>query len=133
MASVVLRAGARESLNVKGAYLEVFGDLIGSGAVVIAGLIIALTGWVRVDSLAAILVGIVVLPRAYLLFRETADVLMLTTPKDVELGEVRQHILDIPGVVDGHDLHAWTITSGARCCRRTSSWSPPHWAEEGTG
>ena len=76
------------------------------------GLIIALTGWVRVDSLAAILVGLVVLPRAYLLFRETADVLMLTTPKDVELDDVRQHILDVPGVLDVHDLHAWTITSG---------------------
>ncbi len=114
IALVVLRAGARESLNVKGAYLEVFGDLIGSGAVVIAGLIIALTGWVRVDSLAAILVGLVVLPRAYLLFRETAEVLMLSTPRDVELGDVRQHILDVPGVLDVHDLHAWTITSGVR-------------------
>src|SRR3954471_21517991 len=114
IALVVLRAGARESLNVKGAYLEVFGDLVGSAAVVVAGLIIALTGWVRVDAIAAILVGLVVLPRAYLLFRETADVLMLSTPKDVALDDVREHILEVPGVIDVHDLHAWTITSGVR-------------------
>jgi cobalt-zinc-cadmium efflux system protein len=114
IALVVLRSGATESLNVKGAYLEVLGDLVGSGAVVVAAIIISTTGWQRADVVAAGLVGLVVLPRAFLLLRETIDVLMLATPRDVELDDVRRHVLELPGVVDVHDLHAWTITSGMR-------------------
>jgi cobalt-zinc-cadmium efflux system protein len=114
IALAVLRTGAAESLNVRGAYLEVLGDLLGSGAVVVAAVVIITTGWARADVVAAGLVGLVVLPRAFLLLRETVDVLMLATPRDVELEDVRRHMLDVTGVLDVHDLHAWTITSGVR-------------------
>jgi cobalt-zinc-cadmium efflux system protein len=110
----VLRTGAAQSLNVRGAYLEVLGDLLGSGAVVVAAIVITTTGWARADVVAAALVGLIVLPRAFFLLRETIDVLMLATPRDVELDDVRRHMIDIAGVIDVHDLHAWTITSGMR-------------------
>lgn len=109
---VILRAGAKESLNVKGAYLEVLGDLLGSIAVIVAGAIIALTGWLRADPLASVLVALMILPRTWALLREAIDVLLEATPKGVDMEVVRQHILETPGVVDTHDLHAWTITSG---------------------
>ena len=109
---VVLRAGARESLNVKGAYLEVLGDLLGSVAVIVAAALIALTGWLRADVVASVAVALMILPRTWTLLREAVDVLLEATPRNVDLVAVRQHILDTPGVVDAHDLHAWTLTSG---------------------
>jgi len=108
----LLRRGKDESLNVRGAYLEVLGDFAGSAAVIVAAIVIAITGWVVVDVLASVVIGILILPRAFALLRDVADVLMEATPKGVDMGHVRQHILDAPGVVDCHDLHAWTITSG---------------------
>ncbi|RIQ22874.1 cation diffusion facilitator family transporter [Jiangella rhizosphaerae] len=111
-ALLLLRSGQRESLNVRGAYLEVLGDTLGSLAVVAAAVVILTTGWVRADALASILIGLLILPRAAMLLREVFDVLLEATPKGVDLEDVRRHILEIPGVVDVHDLHAWTITSG---------------------
>lgn len=112
VALFVLREGAGESLNVKGAYLEVLGDLLGSVGVLVAAGVIALTGWDQVDVIASVLVALLILPRTWFLLREAVDVLLQATPKDMDLDEVRQHILDTPGVLDAHDLHAWTITSG---------------------
>jgi cobalt-zinc-cadmium efflux system protein len=109
---LVLRAGAKESLNVRGAYLEVLGDLFGSAAVIAAAVVIAATGWLRADPLASVLVALMILPRTWTLLREAVDVLLEATPKDIDLAEVRRHLLDTPGVVDAHDLHVWTITSG---------------------
>jgi cobalt-zinc-cadmium efflux system protein len=109
---VVLREGAGSSLNVKGAYLEVMGDLIGSVGVIVAAGVIAATGWDRVDVIASVFVAVLILPRTWHLLREAIDVLLEATPKGVDLEEIRQHILDTPGVLDAHDLHAWTITSG---------------------
>lgn len=109
---VLLRRGKDESLNVRGAYLEVLGDFAGSVAVIVAALVIAITGWTFADVLASILIAVLILPRAFALLRDVADVLMEATPKGVDMAHVRQHILDAPGVVDCHDLHAWTITSG---------------------
>lgn len=108
----VLRAGAKESLNVRGAYLEVLGDLLGSIAVIVAAVVIALTGWQRADVVASVAVALMILPRTWSLLREATDVLLEATPKGIDLEEVRQHILAKPGVLDAHDLHAWTITSG---------------------
>lgn len=108
----VLRRAAQESINVKGAYLEVIGDLLGTVAVIVAALVITLTGWLRADPLASVLVALLILPRTWALLREAVDVLLEATPKNVDMDEVRAHILDTPGVVDAHDLHAWTITSG---------------------
>ena len=109
---VILREGAKESLNVKGAYLEVLGDLLGSVAVIAAAVIIATTGWLRADAVASVLVALMILPRTWALLREAIDVLLEATPKGIDLAEVRTHILETPGVIDAHDLHAWTITSG---------------------
>ena len=109
---LILRSGARESLNVKGAYLEVLGDLPGSVAVIVAAAFIAVTGWQRADVVASVAVALMILPRTWTLLREAVDVLLEATPRNVDIVEVRQHILDAPGVEDAHDLHAWTLTSG---------------------
>ncbi len=108
----LLRDAQRESLNMRGAYLEVMGDFAGSAAVIVAALVIALTGWTTADTVASALIGLLILPRTFALLREATDVLLEATPKGVDMDHVRQHILDAPGVVDCHDLHAWTITSG---------------------
>lgn len=108
----ILRAGAKESLNVKGAYLEVLGDLLGSIAVIAAAAVIAVTGWERADVVASVAVALMIVPRTVTLLREAVDVLLEATPRGVDLDEVREHILRVPGVVGAHDLHAWTITSG---------------------
>lgn len=109
---ILLRDAQRESLNMRGAYLEVIGDFAGSAAVIVAAIVIALTGWAVVDALASALIGLLILPRTFALLREATDVLLEATPKGIDMDHVRAHILDAPGVVDCHDLHAWTITSG---------------------
>ena len=109
---LLLRSGAAESLNVRGAYLEVLGDLMGSAAVIVAAVVIALTGWQRADVVASVLVAAMILPRTWSLLREAVDVLLEAAPRGVDLAQVREHILATPGVLDAHDLHAWTITSG---------------------
>jgi len=108
----LLHGGAAESLNIRGAYLEVLGDLLGSLAVIVAAVVILLTGWATIDPLASILIALLILPRTWSLLREAVDILLQATPKGVELEEVRSHILRAPGVIDAHDLHAWTLTSG---------------------
>lgn len=109
---LVLRRGQRESLNVRGAYLEVLGDTLGSSAVIVAAVLIMTTGWERADAVASIAIGLMILPRAWMLLRDVVHVLLEATPKGVDLDDVRQHILGAPAVIDVHDLHAWTITSG---------------------
>jgi cobalt-zinc-cadmium efflux system protein len=80
--------------------------------VVIAALVISLTGYTRADSIASIAIFMLIIPRAWSLLREVVDVLLEATPRRVDLVEVRKHIEEVPGVVDVHDLLAWTITSG---------------------
>ena len=109
---LILRGGKDESLNLRGAYLEVLGDLMGSAAVVVAAVVIMLTGWIRADSIASLAIVVLILPRAWSLLRDVVDVLLEATPKGVDLETVREHIREVSGVVDVHDLHAWTITSG---------------------
>jgi cation diffusion facilitator family transporter len=108
----LLHAGQGESLNTRGAYLEVVGDALGSLAVIVAAVVIATTGWTAADVVASFAVGALVLPRAWTLLREAFDVLLEAAPKGVDLDDVRAHVLGVAGVVDVHDLHAWTITSG---------------------
>jgi len=109
---LILARASGESLNMRGAYLEVLGDLLGSLAVIVAAIVIMTTGWVRADALASFAIGLMILPRAVSLLRDVAEVLMEATPRDVDLATVREHIRSVPGVADVHDLHAWTITSG---------------------
>jgi len=108
----LLRDAQHESLNVRGAYLEVLGDLAGSAAVIVAAVVIATTGWAGADSVASVVIAILIVPRTWHLLREAIDVLLEATPKGVDVAEVRRHILEARGVADVHDLHAWTITSG---------------------
>jgi cobalt-zinc-cadmium efflux system protein len=109
---LVLRPAQSKSLNMRGAYLEVFGDFVGSLAVIVAAVLILITGWTPFDAIASLAIVILIIPRAWSLLREVVDVLLEATPRGVDLDEVRDHILRVGGVVDVHDLHAWTITSG---------------------
>ncbi len=111
-AASVLRGAQRQSLNMRGAYLEALNDALGSAAVLVAALVITFTGWRVADAIASALIGLLILPRTWALLREAVDVLLEATPKDVDMDEVREHILEAPGVREVHDLHAWTITSG---------------------
>ena len=108
----LLHDAQRRSLNMRGAYLEVLGDLLGSAAVVVAAVVVAATNALRADPIASVIVGLLIIPRTWKLLREAVDVLLESTPKDVDLADVRRHILEAGGVLDVHDLHAWTITSG---------------------
>lgn len=108
----LLHRGSSESLNVRGAFLEVFSDLLGAAAVLVAAAVIALTGFERADAIASLAIGVLIVPRTLNLLRDAVDVLLEATPKGVDLADVRAHIKDTPGVIDVHDLHAWTVTSG---------------------
>ncbi|MBD0419195.1 cation transporter [Streptomyces sp. TRM S81-3] len=108
----LLMRGQRESLNVRGAFLEVAADALGSLAVIVSALVILGTGWQPADPIASLVIGLMIVPRTLRLLRETLDVLLEAAPKDVDIAEVRSHILALDGVEDVHDLHAWTITSG---------------------
>ncbi|MCL6735751.1 cation diffusion facilitator family transporter [Streptomyces neyagawaensis] len=108
----LLMRGQKESLNVRGAFLEVAADALGSLAVIVSAVVILLTGWQAADPIASLIIGVMIVPRTVKLLRETLDVLLEAAPKNVDMAEVRAHILALPGVEDVHDLHAWTITSG---------------------
>jgi cobalt-zinc-cadmium efflux system protein len=109
---LILRGAQKESLNVRGAYLEVLGDLLGSFAVIAAALVIMTTGFQAADTIASILIALMILPRAWHLLRDVVDVLLEATPKGVDVQMIREHILAVDGVVSVHDIHIWTITSG---------------------
>lgn len=100
------------SLNMRAAYLEVLGDLVGSGLVVVAGVGVWATGFLRADPLATLLIALFILPRAFRLAKDALEVLLEATPAHIDPDEIRDHLLGVPGVVDVHDLHVWTITSG---------------------
>jgi cobalt-zinc-cadmium efflux system protein len=108
----LLGAAHRSSLTIRAAYLEVASDLLGAGAVLAAGLVIALTGWHQADAVASVAIAILIIPRTLGLLRDSVNVLLEAAPKGVDLAEVERHVLEAPGVVGVHDLHAWTITSG---------------------
>ncbi len=109
---LLLRRGQAESLNVRGAYLEVLADLLGSVAVIVAAVLIMLTGWTPFDAVASLVIFALIVPRAWTLLREVVDVLLEATPRGVDLDGIREHMREVPGVVDVHDLHVWAITSG---------------------
>lgn len=109
---LILRSGSRESLNVRGAYLEVLGDLLGSAAVIVAGVVILLTDWHWADPIASVLIAVMIAPRAYGLLRDVVNVLLEASPRGIDVDAARAHMLTVPGVVEVHDVHAWTITSG---------------------
>ena len=109
---LLLRDGARESLNVRGARLEVLADLLGSVGVLLAGAVTLLTGWAYADPLVAIAIGLFVVPRAVGLGRQAVRILVQAAPAHVDVQRVKTELAALPGVDDVHDVHVWTLTSG---------------------
>jgi len=109
---LILRRGQAESLNIRGAFLEVASDALGAAAVIVTGIVISATGFTRADPIASLLVGALILPRTWRLLADAINVLLEASPRGVDLSEVRAHLTGLTGVHDVHDLHAWTITSG---------------------
>lgn len=108
----LLGHGKDKSLNVKAAYLEVWSDLLGSLAVIVGALIIAMTGWQWVDSVVAVLIGLWVLPRTWVLLKSSLNILLEGTPENIDVDAVEAALLSVPGVRSIHDLHIWVLTSG---------------------
>jgi cobalt-zinc-cadmium efflux system protein len=112
IAAVMLHRSAGESLNVRGAYLHVLGDLLGSVGAIAAAVVIMTTGWNAADPIISVLVGALILWSAFKLVRESVDVLLEAVPGHLDLDEIRASIAGIDGVLAVHDLHVWTVTSG---------------------
>jgi cobalt-zinc-cadmium efflux system protein len=109
---LVLSGGRKANFNMRAAFLEVLGDALGSLAVIAAAIVIALTGWAQADAVAALAIGVLILPRSFILLRETVDVLLESTPRGLDLDAVRTHLLEQPHVIAVHDLHATQIATG---------------------
>ena len=107
----LLKAGSGQSLNVKGAYLEVWADMLGSVGVILGAVIIKITGWTVVDPIIAVLIGLWVLPRTWTLLREAGQVLMQGVPQGVDMAALRTALEEVPGVAEIHDLHVWALGS----------------------
>ena len=109
----LLSRAQRTSINVRGAYLEVMGDLIGSAAVIVAAIVIVATGWMPADAIASMFIAILIIPRAISLLREVFSVLSESAPKGTAVADIRSHLLGYDGVVGVHDVHVWQLTRGA--------------------
>ncbi|MCS0500584.1 cation diffusion facilitator family transporter [Protaetiibacter mangrovi] len=113
VAFLVLRGGDRRSLNLRGALLEVFGDLLGSIAAIAAAVVILVTGFAAADAIASLVIAALIAPRAFLLLRDVVRVLTESAPRDRDVAQIREHLCEAEGVVAVHDVHIWNITSGA--------------------
>ncbi|MFG3712296.1 cation diffusion facilitator family transporter [Micromonospora sp. NPDC047730] len=111
-AFALLRSGAKESINMQGAYLEVLGDLLGSLGVIGAALLLAVTDWWWADPLVAVAIGLFILPRTWRLGRAALRILVQAAPEHLEVARVHDRLAAVPGVAEVHDLHVWTLTSG---------------------
>ena len=112
LAAWLLHAGAGESLNVRSAYLEVLGDALSSAAVIVAAVVILMTGWTAADALASAVIGLLILPRTYALLKQAVNVLLEGVPAHLDLTEIEAALCGARGVKRVHDLHVWTLTSG---------------------
>ena len=112
IAARLLHAGASHSLNMRGAYLHVLSDLLGSVAAIIAGLAVRYQGWTIADPVASIVMTVLIVRGAWSLVRESVDVLLESVPPHISLDAVRKAIAEVPGVCSVHDLHVWTVSSG---------------------
>ncbi|MGH7504474.1 MAG: cation diffusion facilitator family transporter [Longimicrobiales bacterium] len=112
IAALVLHTSASHNLNVRGAYLHVLGDLLGSAGAILAAIVILTTGWITADPLISCLVAVLILASSWRLIRESVDVLLEAVPGHIDLDNVRRAIVTIPGVDAVHDLHIWTLSSG---------------------
>jgi len=108
----ILRSASRDNLNVKGAFLHMWGDTISSVGVIVAGVIILVSGWTIVDPILSIFIGLLILRGAVKLVQESSDILLEAVPKHLDVGQISNALREIEGVRDVHDVHLWTITSG---------------------
>jgi cobalt-zinc-cadmium efflux system protein len=108
----VLSAGKDDSMNIKGAYLEVWSDMLGSAGVIVAALVIKWTGWTWVDSAVAVAIGLWVLPRTWILLKDSLNILLEGVPEGVGVRDINEALRGLPGVAPVHDLHVWAISSG---------------------
>ena len=108
----LLSAGAKESITLRGASLEVLGDALGSIGVILAAIVLLTTGWAWADPIVGVLIGLLILPRTWSLTRQALGILMESAPAHVDLAAVERDVRAVPGVLALHDLHVWTITSG---------------------
>ncbi|MBX9879131.1 MAG: cation diffusion facilitator family transporter [Candidatus Obscuribacterales bacterium] len=108
----LLHGVSKESVNMKAAYLEVMSDLLATVGVIVAAVIMLATGWYMADPIISGLIGLMILPRTWNLLKECTNVLMEGTPGHIDLVKLRNAMLAVPGVVEMHDIHVWTITSG---------------------
>jgi cobalt-zinc-cadmium efflux system protein len=111
VAFALLRDGATESINVRGAYLEVLADTVGSIGVIVGAAVVATTGWTWVDPVVGVAIGVWILPRTYRLARQALRILIEAAPAGVDLERLSADLAALPGVVDVHDVHVWTLTS----------------------
>lgn len=108
----VLHGGSRGSLNLRGAYIHVLGDLLGSAGTVVAALLVRFTGWLPADPIASIVMTVLIVRGSWRLVRESVDILLESTPAHLSTGAIRSQLTAIPGIESVHDLHVWTVTSG---------------------
>ena len=108
----LLRHGSQHSLNLKGAYLEVWSDMLGSIGVLAAGAIIAWTGWMPIDPIVAVAISVWILPRTWVLLKDSVNILLEGVPAGVDVPSIEAALLDVPGVAGIHDLHVWSVSSG---------------------
>ena len=126
----LLSRGQSDSLNVKGAYLEVWSDLLGSIGVIVGAVVIQLTGWSWVDPLVAVAIGLWVLPRTWILLKDSLNILLEGVPEGIDLGEVEQAMLAVPGVLGIHDLHVWALTTGKTSLTAHVVYDPTYSTED---
>ena len=133
VALLVLRGGAKDSINLRGAYLEVLGDAIGSVLVIVAAAVILTTGWDAADPIASLAIAALIVPRALMLLRDVMRVLSQSTPAETDVAEIRDHIVRTRGVVAVHDVHVWAITTGAHVFSAHVEVEPAVFAEGRVG
>lgn len=112
VAALAMMRSSGESLNIRGAYLHILGDALSSFGVIIGGLIIFWTGWYVVDTVISVIICLVIFRGAFVLVKESVNILLEAVPKDVDFQQIQEDLRSIPGIRDMHDVHVWTITSG---------------------
>lgn len=129
----LLSSAQKTSINVRGAYLEVLGDLIGSALVIIAAIVIVATGWMPADALASLVIAALIIPRAFALLREVFQVLAQSAPAGTSLDDIRAHLLEMVGVESVHDVHVWQLTRGAPVFTAHVAVTPEVLADDAAG
>ncbi|MBN2418688.1 MAG: cation transporter [Deltaproteobacteria bacterium] len=132
VSAVILAKGHEENVNLRGAFLHMIADALGSVGAIIAGLVIMTTGWVPIDVIASVVIGLLILWSSWGFLRQTMNILLEATPEDIDYTEVKESLEAMEYIDAVHDLHIWTITSGmpvltahirlATCCNDTNQW-----------